>query len=661
MLLKCINTDSGRGRAWIRSSLNEHSLERYIQHLVSDVNSLSLSYEKWAFLRDVERASMLPTMASGLSSILFAITIDNSALNGSTNIRENINNREENEIIANKKTDTEKHVAKVEKPAEIWNNNTDNHAIDAKANLSVSKKKKRKKPSQIVLFDKDELRTTRPAPQSNNPSTAFDQIDGNDFDNKDNDKDNSDHEISLGEEASDKFDSSTYLAPQDSSLSNAGISNVDTSPEASEPFDYESVHLENGFHPEAPLNESTLQEKMRRGIDAVKRHSRKSSIASTNTIEADVNEDLTDIYGGKETRKEGSDSNSNVSIDSANTETTSFDGNSQENESDDKTPPKLTPMKNSNIGALIPIASGTPNNKLIINRGHVQAEDEMMSDDSISIKSFEEDTDYATACNSVAGSNIVSPIPHLSHRDSLYSSHDNEANSNRGFRPLELNNSLRLNQLNLSSGQDGFFSASASIAASSIKGSSANSRHSSQIATISREELKQALLSVMSRKDELQEQCSSLKKLLDAEVQKSDSLKEEIEINKRKDEEAKDKQNAKLTSLSRENELLKHQLKKYVSAVMKLRDGPQAYETLAKLEGDKNENNGDKKYVDYHFEASEFEKKLIQVAEMHGELLEFNEHLQKLIHAKDNVIRRLREELIDVRGPLPGNECKMTL
>ena len=33
-------------------------------------------------------------------------------------------------------------------------------------------------------------------------------------------------------------------------------------------------------------------------------------------------------------------------------------------------------------------------------------------------------------------------------------------------------------------------------------------------------------------------------------------------------------------------------------------------------------------YVDYHYEASEFEKKLIQVAEMHGELLEFNEHLQ---------------------------------
>jgi sorting nexin-29 len=44
--------------------------------------------------------------------------------------------------------------------------------------------------------------------------------------------------------------------------------------------------------------------------------------------------------------------------------------------------------------------------------------------------------------------------------------------------------------------------------------------------------------------------------------------------------------------------------------------------------------------VDYHFEASEYEKKLIQVAEMHGELIEFNEHLQKATLAKDAVIAR---------------------
>ena len=80
--------------------------------------------------------------------------------------------------------------------------------------------------------------------------------------------------------------------------------------------------------------------------------------------------------------------------------------------------------------------------------------------------------------------------------------------------------------IGLSASQSGMYSATTSTAASSVKGGSANSKTSSQIATISREELKQALLSVMSRKDELQEQCLSLKKLLDFVVQTSEALKE---------------------------------------------------------------------------------------------------------------------------------------
>ena len=59
--------------------------------------------------------------------------------------------------------------------------------------------------------------------------------------------------------------------------------------------------------------------------------------------------------------------------------------------------------------------------------------------------------------------------------------------------------------------------------------------------------------------------------------------------------------------------------------------------------------------MDYHYEASEYEKKLIQVAEMHGELLEFNEHLQRQVQAKDVVIHRMRNELVELRGPLPNN------
>uniref|UniRef100_A0A8C4T259 Sorting nexin 29 n=1 Tax=Erpetoichthys calabaricus TaxID=27687 RepID=A0A8C4T259_ERPCA len=80
--LKHINTEVGRGRAWLRCALNEHSLERYLHTLLADRIRLSVFYEDWAFIMDEERSSMLPTMAAGLNSILFAINIDNADLNG---------------------------------------------------------------------------------------------------------------------------------------------------------------------------------------------------------------------------------------------------------------------------------------------------------------------------------------------------------------------------------------------------------------------------------------------------------------------------------------------------------------------------------------------------------------------------------------------------
>lgn len=45
-----------------------------------------------------------------------------------------------------------------------------------------------------------------------------------------------------------------------------------------------------------------------------------------------------------------------------------------------------------------------------------------------------------------------------------------------------------------------------------------------------------------------------------------------------------------------------------------------------------------------------------QVAEMHGELIEFNERLYRSLMAKDNLIGQMRQELIDLRGPV--RTCK---
>jgi sorting nexin-29 len=47
---------------------------------------------------------------------------------------------------------------------------------------------------------------------------------------------------------------------------------------------------------------------------------------------------------------------------------------------------------------------------------------------------------------------------------------------------------------------------------------------------------------------------------------------------------------------------------------------------------------------------------MLQVAEMHGELLEFNESLQRAVAGREATIVRLRAELGWARGPLPGEE-----
>ncbi|XP_031411654.1 sorting nexin-29-like, partial [Meleagris gallopavo] len=53
--------------------------------------------------------------------------------------------------------------------------------------------------------------------------------------------------------------------------------------------------------------------------------------------------------------------------------------------------------------------------------------------------------------------------------------------------------------------------------------------------------------------------------------------------------------------------------------------------------------------------ASSYERKLIEVAEMHGELIEFNERLHRALMAKEALVSQMRQELIDLRGPVPGD------
>jgi len=493
MLLKFVKTDSGRARAWLRSSLNEHSLERYFHMIINDDSERILQfYEPHAFIIDQERSSMLPQMAAGLNSILFAITIDNEALNfWSTSTPS------PSTLLENGATDQDILAPKVKNVTV---------AVSEKEKRKVTRKKK--SSSQVISFDDDEIKATL----------------------------TKNHVIKHSASA---------------------VTNVD------------KKELERKVHA------------------ALKDHNSYRSPSPTMSITYDdvLLESNKGSHDAGEMSPSAADTTSLLSVDTC-------VGN------DDSSVTKLTPMKNSEVGALIPLSHN--------------GQDDVMSDDSMSIKSFGDDQDYASAMSSMMPSMVPTPQPMTSTHHQYHK-----------------------------------------------RQSSVSSVASANGSTLSREDLKHALLSVMERKEELQDQCQSFKRLLEKESASSAGLKQELNDANRKAKDSTDKMQARINSILRENELLKHQLKKYVGAVQKLRDGPQAHETLAQLEGQSRQmeqGQGSNNYVDYHFEASEYEKKLIQVAEMHGELLEFNEHLQKVLQSKDSLIRRLRLDLVDLRGPLPVEE-----
>lgn len=73
-MLRKVQTDYGRGRAWLRAVLNERSLERHL-HTVVNPDALSPFYEEWAFLLDQEKNSVLPNVAAGTCCSAFYSTI----------------------------------------------------------------------------------------------------------------------------------------------------------------------------------------------------------------------------------------------------------------------------------------------------------------------------------------------------------------------------------------------------------------------------------------------------------------------------------------------------------------------------------------------------------------------------------------------------------
>ncbi|XP_053642000.1 sorting nexin-29 isoform X2 [Cherax quadricarinatus] len=581
LLLKNITSDVGRGRAWLRSLLNEHSLERYMHIVVCDEILLQQWYEPWALLRDQERAAMLPNLAAGLDSILFAINIDNVELNAGS----------QNEFRA--KVDAIPNV-KPEPEAQIASTSDADHTSGSLVSRKRDLRRRRKKiPSQLISFDDDLSRPDRPdvnsplyhsAPttclSSPAPTTAASTPYADRLErlvhlhelqqNKEILKSVS--EFSNGQKSLPRTycemgNNSEKLRVEDEIGSPLqDTDNLETSlPAINKNITYDDESLNEPSYQQ--LFENILPKKLDESSENSENILNDSNTATANMplLKSQRPNSLYDQETGSY-----KSSQSNFSAES-------FPS------SEGDTGAVFTPVGGIGIGGLIPISP----------RG-LATFDGIRSDDETSIHSYTQEVDEAVA----AVADIV------------------EAQGRTGV-----------------------------ISPSSV--SSTLPSPSSGDTTLTVDELKSAVLEISRARDAAEGRRVEVAAALTMEMETTSMLRAEIALQQSQHQETLDKLNMKVNTLTRENELLKHQLKKYVGAVQLLRrEGVNegAVVPLSKPNPD---------YRDYHHEAAAYERKLIQVAEMHGELMEFNERLQKLLRVREAQVCRLREQLVELRGPLP--------
>ncbi|GCB72231.1 hypothetical protein scyTo_0001881 [Scyliorhinus torazame] len=557
--LKNITTDIGRGRAWLRSALNEHSLERYMHMLLGDGNLLSVFYEDWSFMREEERASMLPTMAAGLNSILFAINIDNEDLNGPNkpvSAVANLLKESTQNVTSLLKESTQgvstllKEITTVSAVPSFMRPESESDRLPVlpktvnQDGKNKREKKKKKMVPNIISFDGD---------NEEEEQDSVEQVKSSDL-TRESSEENSERSSAV----SSAIDTSMVLASFSPDLSRKADSN------------------------EKELNSSILKT-----VDVCLNGDSNHKRLDMKSIDDDDDDDDEDVDGDHIYQ-------------------------SKENE-----------------------------------EGRHVSEKSLVQSLSISQMSS---WNTLQVLNDNDSSDILFPVIAVG----SYSQSD-ATSDNLLYCDEHENVSLAVELAQKGSEQHYSAETAAPLQADIVSGLLPASTVPESMTV---DELRQAIVAMMNRKDELEEQNRSLRNLLDGEMEHSAALRQEFDNQKKKLAEQEERHAAKVQALARENEVLKVQLKKYVGAVQMLkREGGQVNDVLPNL------RSGDpeimipepKPVVDNDELSNTYERKLIEVAEMHGELIEFNERLHRSLMAKEALISQMRQELIDLRGPVPGD------
>lgn len=539
--LRNIWSELGRGRAWLRCALNEHSLERYLHMLLADRTRLSAFYEEWAFILDEERASMLPTMAAGLNSILFAINIDNTDLNG-----------------------------------------------QARTGPSVS----------LLLKESTQGMSSLWKESAQGVSSLLREI-----------------------------GTATAVVP--------------------------------GFAPRSDCPSDPLPVLPRStSADSVLRKERRRKKKITNIISFDD-----DLDAGAEDEDEGCGG-----VGRSLRKSTTGDVNSE----DALEACESSPLQNGlPEHGIIGWAETPPQNGLLLDSKsieHEEDEDEDFYGKSRPALQEDQGIGEQVVIGSLSSVSTWSPRPIITEADNdssdifiplttaeTYSPKVDGSVETIGFHE-QTESSSPTTDTERPKAEPEFSMDSNLLTQNASVSSVVTSPGLPDSMTMA--ELRQAIVAMMNRKDELTEQNMSTRSLLDGEMEHSAGLRLEVDSLKKKLAELEERHTAKVQALGRENEVLKVQLKKYVGAVQMLkREGNQSIDSLPTLRNCEGSAPAvqHRSVADVEELAASYERKLIEVAEMHGELIEFNERLYRSLMAKDNLIGQMRQELIDLRGPVPGD------
>ncbi|CAB3994188.1 sorting nexin-29 isoform X3 [Paramuricea clavata] len=649
--LQNVNTDAGRAHAWLRSTLNEQSLEKYLHSFLGNRQLLSAYYGQDALLMDEERSSMLPMMAAGLSSILFAINIDNAEFNvskqGTTSSGSNI-------LVAP--------LPVVQISA--WKAPSPMYALSgAPAKEKKRRKKKKANIAQIenIEFDDEE---------NGDESKTSHESNGNSNSAANTSLTLTNRAREISESSRRVDDANNYKAPNatkeyreiyenSQSSPNSVSSAQDTADKNSRTgsADWNEIHINSGFNVfQNAQDESKVVPEM--GTDALldktdKNQKELGSFESSKTENYDTkfgartqtglsntptitgNEDS---YSYKEkvpekTAKSKENRRSSAPRLSISLENSSSAQNSEQHTSGgflDETIDEPLVDLNSGV-ALTPVAC--PDEA----RAWALAE----SDDSES-PGNEGGVGFPVTSRLFAGSSRDSPVSSICT--------DEDVSDDTSW-------AIGATAAAISATQEMADFTSSALVRTMGDGRMSPPSESSSTKEMTSGELKQAIVSMMLRKDEVEECNRSLRQLLDKEMMESASLRLQVDDLKRDLSSSTETHHATVHALTSENDLLKHQLKKYVAAVQSLRrnepsdiavPGARQLDDLPVLADEPHDQASDE-------EKRDFERKLIQVADMHGELIELNERLQKMLNIREHQLRRLREELIDLRGPLPDD------